>query len=98
MQRDPQFASLFACHQTSCRPQAAARPFRGNRFVDNEVGTLTENVADLFPPVHQGNDERAAIDLGLTHTRNQLDGGQLVLAIDHDGVEVLGRQPDSRRR
>ena len=92
MQRDSQFAPLLSPHQAASGAQAAPRSFCGNRFVHDEVGALTEDVADLFPSVHQGNDQRATVHRESAHGGDQFEGCSLILAIKHNSVVVLPGQ------
>ena len=97
MQRDSQLAPLFSPHQAASGAQAAPRSFRRNRFVHDEVCALTEDVADLFPSVHQGDDQRAPVHREFAHGGDQFQGCSLILAIKHDRVVVLPGQAVSGR-
>ena len=95
MQRHSQFCTFFPRHQPMRRSQAARGSFHRDWFVDNEVRAFTKNIANLFTAIDEANNQGGFIERQFADTRNKFDGRGLILAINHDGVEVLGR--NSRR-
>ena len=95
MQCDAQLCPLFARHQSARGPQAAACPLHRNRFVHDEVGALTKNIANLFASIDQANNQSALVDGQLRTVAMSSMAADLIFAINHDGVKVLLCQPRS---
>ena len=72
--------------------QSSFRLFHINGFCEHQIGADAECLRDSGLSLNHRDRERRLIDRGTARALEQQGGILVVIAVDHDGVEMLGHQ------